>query len=882
MVSKKDKYLAAAQRLVERGQLDKALVEFARVVQEDPKDTRTWLKMAELHAKRGENAEAADIYLRTGDLYTEQGFTQKAVAVYKNVLKLSPTTLSAHQKLGAIFQQMGLVPDAVQQFELASVGFQQAGQFPQAVAALQQAVALQPGNVVLRVNLAESASQAGMIDDAVREFGHAADALKAAGRTDEYFRVSERLLFHRPDELNRARELADAYVTRGSPRLALPKLQACLKADARDTRTLSLLAKALEQLGQTAKAVSVLKELVRLCQELGRVSERDAAIVRGLTLEPAEAELQSLALRFQLRGAYEATPPPISTASGTFDLSGVVRGAGPLSTAGFSGRVVALSDTSGDSGASGRVRRNASDEMSSASGEVARILAETDVFVKYELFERAVTNLARVFAIDSTHREARERLILVLTRLGRSGDAAREMVILAEQLAAQSPEEAKGLAQRAIQLAPQLTRAHALLDGLSGHVANSQLLIVSSEDDPNVEVQTPPVVELSSGPEILSMSDDIESMSATPPPVVEGGGLDVDDDVDSVEISFDREDDAGVSLAVPPEEQETPPPQFSQDEATRVSAAPPGPVRSSATPGMPLSWHGASVDTEMGLDRDVLTPILQLSPRMVTDDEGDDPTRAFGESNDDDVDLATVIDEEHAASLALISAVESKPRRGPAAKFAIPTQAPSSLGATSALTPAEEEDLEGELEQVSFFLDQAMFDDAQAMMDDLQTRFGDHPRLVEMREEVAAAKHLVVEPPEDEDEATWVIRSDETPDPGEPYWRLGLFDAAIEEYKRLSRDPAREIFALTKMGDCFLAKSSYTEAILRYKRALNCDDVTREEARLLYYQLGATFERLGDISEALYFYEKVSKRDPEFKDVSRKIAELIPRKAKRA
>ena len=36
----------------------------------------------------------------------------------------------------------------------------------------------------------------------------------------------------------------------------------------------------------------------------------------------------------------------------------------------------------------------------------------------------------------------------------------------------------------------------------------------------------------------------------------------------------------------------------------------------------------------------------------------------------------------------------------------------------------------------------------------------------------------------------------------------------------------------------------------------------------LYYCLGATFERLGDTSEALYFFEKVAKRGAKFRDVS--------------
>ena len=76
MLTKKDKHLAAAQKFLERGQA-RALVEFARVVEEDPKDTRTWLKMAEIHAKRGEMPEASDIYLRTGEIYVEQGFTRR-------------------------------------------------------------------------------------------------------------------------------------------------------------------------------------------------------------------------------------------------------------------------------------------------------------------------------------------------------------------------------------------------------------------------------------------------------------------------------------------------------------------------------------------------------------------------------------------------------------------------------------------------------------------------------------------------------------------------------------------------------------------------------------------------------------------------------------
>ena len=43
----------------------------------------------------------------------------------------------------------------------------------------------------------------------------------------------------------------------------------------------------------------------------------------------------------------------------------------------------------------------------------------------------------------------------------------------------------------------------------------------------------------------------------------------------------------------------------------------------------------------------------------------------------------------------------------------------------------------------------------------------------------------------------------------------------------------------------------------RYKEALNLPQVAAQESVELYYLLGAVFEQLGDIREALYFFENV-------------------------
>jgi pilus assembly protein FimV len=194
VVTKKDKHLAAAQKYLERGSFEKALAEFQNAVKEDPKDTRTWLRMAEIYVRLGHNDKATEVYQKTVDLYVEQGFFQRAVAVYKNIIKLSPEFVDARIKLAEVFRQLGLLSDAVQQLEQAATLYQKTNRQAEALSAYKQIIDLNPEQPNPRIRYAELACQAGAIKEAVAEFAEAARLVKAQGRTEEFLRVAERLL----------------------------------------------------------------------------------------------------------------------------------------------------------------------------------------------------------------------------------------------------------------------------------------------------------------------------------------------------------------------------------------------------------------------------------------------------------------------------------------------------------------------------------------------------------------------------------------------------------------------------------------------------------------------------------------------------------------
>ena len=432
-----------------------------------------------------------------------------------------------------------------------------------------------------------------------------------------------------------------------------------------------------------SKAISVFRELAEIHDAAGRIAERDASVRSALALDPTDGETKELAANWNV-----SAPSP-----GRGRASGLSQPASPSSPSLPS----VASALRGQPTASGLIDTSVSGLSRSLSGispapgdEVARILAEADVFVKYGLAERAVDHLRKVFTIEQHHRGARERLATVLSQLGRRGEAADELATLAGQLG--DPAEAAVVAERALTLDPSCAAAAALLG---------------------------------------------------------------------------------------------------REPATQ--------------------------------------------------------THRVGE------------------------------------------------------------DLLADLEQVDFFMQQSLFDDARDVLDEMEHRFPRHPLLVEKRAALEAACAVAALPsddtPSDERPGAIPIAAGGEPeapiarvggtvagaDPGThgdlgiAYKQMGLYDAAIGEFTAMATDKQRAVFALTMIGECIEAKGDFGEAVAKYKQALNQPQVTPSESLELFYLLGGVFERLGDIGEALYFFENLSKRDARFRDVGQRIATLKPKlQARRA
>ena len=305
MAINRDKVLEAAQKFVEKKKYDKAVAELRKLVDADPNDARTLLKIGDLQAKQGLHADAINTYESVGKLYANQGFALKAIAVYKQIREIIAKHVPQLEeryghiapKLAELYQQLGLTSDALAALDEVATKLQRQQKDQEAIDVFRKIVELDPTNPLPHLRLAEALSRVKDIEGAVFEFKTAAQQLTGIGRRDDALKVLERLLHHRPDP-EQAKICAELYLSRGQPQdgmQALAKLQVCFQANPRDFDTLSLLARAFNAIGQGAKAIEVQKEMARVARDTGKTDLFKEILERLLRVAPHDEGVRRLA-----------------------------------------------------------------------------------------------------------------------------------------------------------------------------------------------------------------------------------------------------------------------------------------------------------------------------------------------------------------------------------------------------------------------------------------------------------------------------------------------------------------------------------------------------------------------------------------------------------
>ena len=281
MAFKREKTVAAAQKAVRKGNLDRAIKEFKLLVEDDPSDKRTRLKMADIYVKLSKLDEALGEYRIVAKQYADEDFHEKAAAIYKQALRIAPEDATLHQYLGSAYFQYGRSKDALRSFSKAERIYKEQGNTSAHLSILEKMVDVDPDNVGIQIQLAERCEKNGLRDRAIQYFLNAGEQLQNEGRIDEFVQVSERLVFLAPEQRDVRKVLIKIYHGRSDNRRALRHLQVCFKTDPEEVETLELLGATFHRLNENAKSVLVYKQLAQILKaDPARVREVYQTILR--------------------------------------------------------------------------------------------------------------------------------------------------------------------------------------------------------------------------------------------------------------------------------------------------------------------------------------------------------------------------------------------------------------------------------------------------------------------------------------------------------------------------------------------------------------------------------------------------------------------------
>ncbi len=203
--------LEKAQKFIQRGQFDKAIAEYRNAADADPRDVSIRLRIGDLFVKMGRQEDAVKEYMDVARANTQKGFYLKAIAVYKQVLKLDAANIDVHNKLAELYTKQRLIVDAVSEYSFLVSAFEKKGRVGDAMDILKKMIGIDPENVGIRLKIADFYHEQGFDKDALVEYSVIFSKLMAQGKADKAEKIYHTILHVYPVEPQIFTGLCDIY-----------------------------------------------------------------------------------------------------------------------------------------------------------------------------------------------------------------------------------------------------------------------------------------------------------------------------------------------------------------------------------------------------------------------------------------------------------------------------------------------------------------------------------------------------------------------------------------------------------------------------------------------------------------------------------------------
>jgi tetratricopeptide (TPR) repeat protein len=165
----------AAQNYLAKGQIDLAIAEWKKLVGEG-NEGNIYNIIGDLYLKKNAKKEAIEAFASAADIFRKDGFTLKAIALYKKILNISAVEVDAIIALAELNEEKQLTGNAIENYLTAADIYKKDNKTDKALSIYQKILKLAPKSIQLKLRMAELYLSIGLSGEAAGQYADIAEA----------------------------------------------------------------------------------------------------------------------------------------------------------------------------------------------------------------------------------------------------------------------------------------------------------------------------------------------------------------------------------------------------------------------------------------------------------------------------------------------------------------------------------------------------------------------------------------------------------------------------------------------------------------------------------------------------------------------------------